>query len=223
VRSQLATLYSIARARRQGARLSLHSTSIDRRSEFGRGVFVAHHTSVRHSTVGRWTSVGRFSKIAFADIGNFCSVSWDVTIGAIQHPMDHASTHAFPYSQAVGLYPDASAGSVHHSRVSIGHDVWIGSQAIVLPGVTVADGAVVAAGAVVTKDVAPYTVAAGVPARAINERLPEDIAVPLRESSWWALPDETLRAHAGLFQRPVDADVIAELARLRDETLGASG
>lgn len=131
---------------------------------------VAHHASLRSCSVGTFTSIGRFSKIAFADLGSFGSVSWDVTIGAISHPMTHLTTHAFPYVPELGISRDPCSQQV--DRVAIGHDVWIGTQAIVMPGVSIGNGAVIGAGSVVTKDVEPYSVVAGAPARKLRMRFP---------------------------------------------------
>jgi acetyltransferase-like isoleucine patch superfamily enzyme len=85
-------------------------------------------------------------------------------------------------------------------RVIIGNDVWIGHAVIVLPGVRVGDGAVLAAGAVVSRDVAPYTVAGGVPARFIKERFSREIAGQLERMAWWNWPFETIMQRLPEFQ-----------------------
>ena len=78
--------------------------------------------------------------------------------------------------------------------MTIGHDVWIGHGAIVLPGRSIGTGAVIAAGAIVTKDVAPYTIVAGNPARMVRLRFPEAIAARLQALAWWDWPHERLHA-----------------------------
>jgi hypothetical protein len=92
----------------------------------------------------------------------------------------------------------------------VSNDVWIGHAAIVLPGVTVGDGAVLAAGAVVTRDVAPYTIVGGVPARQIRERFNRDIAAQLARIAWWDWPFETIMARLPEFQ---STDIEAFCAR----------
>ena len=74
----------------------------------------------------------------------------------------------------------------------VGNDCWIGHAAILLPGVTVGDGAVIAAGAVVSRNVPPYTIVGGVPARAIRKRFPDSVAESLRRIAWWDWPDEII-------------------------------
>jgi hypothetical protein len=79
------------------------------------------------------------------------------------------------------------------ARCSIGNDVWIGHNVTVLSGVTVGNGAVIAAGAVVTKDVAPYTIVAGVPARFVRRRFSDEIAQRIEALAWWDWPDDAIR------------------------------
>jgi hypothetical protein len=78
------------------------------------------------------------------------------------------------------------------ARVIVGHDVWMGHAAIVLPGVTIGDGAVIAAGAVVSKDVPPYTIVGGVPARSIRDRFRREVAAAMQLIAWWDWPRELL-------------------------------
>lgn len=82
--------------------------------------------------------------------------------------------------------------------VSIGHDVWIGDRALILDGVTIGTGAIVGAGAIVTRDVAPYEVVVGVPARSVGRRLPERYIEPLLQSRWWTFDIELLQRMGAL-------------------------
>ena len=117
-------------------------------------------------------------------------------IGAPNHPMGRASQHRYTYCPE----HDAAAASRDRDffaerrgdRVIVGNDVWIGHAAILLPGVTVGDGAVIAAGAVVSRDVAPYTIVGGVPARAIRQRFPDHVANSLSRIAWWDWADEII-------------------------------
>lgn len=203
---------NIIRAKRNGARVSWLSTTIDRESVLAASSHVAHHASLRSATLGRHTSIGRFSKVAFADIGSFCSVSWDVTIGAIGHPMDHLTSHAFPYVPELGISQDPRNQSVE--RVKIGHDVWIGTQVIVMPGVTIGNGAIVGAGSVVTKDVPAYTVVAGVPARQIKQRFSEEETELVEKSRWWELTDSQLRQALPAFRTNDIRKAVDQLSEL---------
>jgi acetyltransferase-like isoleucine patch superfamily enzyme len=132
-----------------------------------------------------------------ASIGRYCSIAADVRIGEPDHPVDWMSTSPFQYDQGrFGWHPSADSCAIDEPErggrdtfrdgpVVIGNDVWIGAGALVLRGVTIHDGAVVAAGAVVTRDVEPYTIVGGVPARPIRRRFDDATIDELRELEWW--------------------------------------
>jgi hypothetical protein len=179
---------------------------------------VATCGSVRRSRVGRYSSIGRYTKVADADIGAYCSISWDCTIGAEAHPLSHLTSHVFPWAPGVGGNPPRPSGPRPWpgpvQQVTLGNDVWVGANAVVLSGVRVGDGAVIAAGAVVTKDVAPYTIVAGVPARRLRDRFPPSLVARLLPLRWWTLPDGVIREHIHLFRVPLTDVVLDELERL---------
>ena len=144
----------------------------------GRGAIVSPHADIRHASffgqaqiasdvrIGHGSYVNSGS-VDSADIGCWCSIGFAVQIGPTEHDITHASTSpVFQRRFHAGL----ATATLQPPPPQIGHDVWIGSGAIVLRGVTIGNGAVVAAGAVVTRDVAPYTVVAGVPARLLKPR-----------------------------------------------------
>lgn len=127
-------------------------------------------------------------------IGRFCSVGPDVSIGDGNHPTHFLSTHPFQYgASAFGHWPELRdfktelqlPREVAKSAPLIGNDVWIGAGVTITRGVTVGDGAIIAAGAVVTKDVEPYSIVGGVPARHLRYRFSEDIIARLKAVAWW--------------------------------------
>lgn len=127
-------------------------------------------------------------------IGRYCSIGRGVTIAPGDHPMDGLTTHRLCLEgQRYPRRPSNSTRSVRRSETAIGHDVWIGDRAIITAGVIVGTGAVIGAGAVVTKDVAPYSVVGGVPARKIRDRFPPSIAEALLASEWWTIREEGLK------------------------------
>jgi hypothetical protein len=114
-----------------------------------------------------------------------------VVVGDGPHPLDWMSTHPFQWGDTL-LLPKSLRNATQFiepnnqkERVVIGNDVWLGASCLVLKGVTIGDGAVVAAGAVVTKDVPPYAIVGGVPARVIRYRFPDAIIDRLRKVAWW--------------------------------------
>lgn len=150
----------------------------------------------RH-TYGAPRIIGRPGEVL--EIGSFCSIADGVTIVLNDHRTDALST--FPFLALRDHWPSAAAAAGsdslddHVARpVVIGSDVWIGHGATILSGVTIGHGAVVGAGAVVTRDVAPYTIVAGSPARQIRRRFPDDIARRLLDLHWWDWDDAEIDA-----------------------------
>ncbi len=176
----------------------IHPEAKLREAQIGRCCEVLARTDIEYSTLGDYSYVGRDCMIADADIGRFCAIAAAVRIGAPNHPMERPSQHRFTYVpeyyDARGRRDAAFFAARRGDRVVIGHDVWIGHGVTILPGVKVGDGAVLAAGAVVSRDVAPYTIVGGVPAKRIRDRFPPEFAVRLQRIAWWNWPFEMLLA-----------------------------
>jgi phosphonate metabolism protein (transferase hexapeptide repeat family) len=163
----------------------------------GAFVEIGAWTRVAHSSFGDYSYCDRFCDIANAVIGKHANIASAVRVGATDHPLDRASLHHFMYRSA-SYWDDAEDDADWFARrrarrTAIGHDTWIGHAAMVKPEVTVGHGAVVAAGAVVTKDVAPYTIVAGVPAARVRDRQPPAIAERLIALAWWDWSHARLR------------------------------
>lgn len=147
-------------------------------------VAIGAHSYVNGGTIREQTRIGRF-----------CSIADGVVLGAPNHAIDLLSTHPFatkaPMDSTYG-FPFRS-NKTNSRNTIIGNDVWIGVNAIVVEGVKIGTGAIVAAGAVVTKDVSPYAIVGGVPAKVIRYRFPDDVIEKLLESEWWRLPFDMLK------------------------------
>lgn len=133
-------------------------------------------------------------------IGNFCSIAADVGIflGGEHHP-EWVTTYPFGALWPKHLYPEQPKS---RGDVVIGNDVWIGREAIIMSGVQIGDGAVIGSGAVVARNVPPYTIVVGNPARALRTRFPDDIVARLLALKWWDWPDERLDRAAPMLQSP---------------------
>jgi acetyltransferase-like isoleucine patch superfamily enzyme len=156
--------------------------------------------------VGAFTEFGRNVECQHAEIGRYCEIGPGSVLGATGHPLDWLSVSAFQYKQATwGWHPTADAAEVIEPEIDgrptfrgvgrgvLGNDVWLGANVVVLKGVTIGHGAVVAANAVVTKDVEPYTVVGGAPARPIRRRHDDALCDELLDLAWWRFTPNQLR------------------------------
>lgn len=176
--------------------------SIDDATVFGRYNVISRQVTITDSIIGDHTFIQRGSIVHNAAIGKFCSIAMDVTIGPGQHPLSRVSSHPAFYSSTQPLVKTFSRSDMFSpfTRTQIGHDVWIGQRAIIMDGVTIQTGAVIGAGAVVTEDVPPYGISAGVPARIIGYRCAEDLREKLLKTAWWDMPEEWFEKHWSLFE-----------------------
>jgi len=175
-------------AKRLGTKPFIHPTAQVRDSRFGAYCEVGARTKVAESSFGDYSYVVNDADIIYSEIGRFCSIAAQTRINPGNHPLHRAALNHFTYrSSAYGLGAD-DAGFFdwrRSHRVTLGHDVWIGHGAIVLPGVSIGTGAAVGAGAVVTKDVPPFAIAVGVPARVLRLRFAPEIVAALQRIAWW--------------------------------------
>jgi len=158
---------------------------------------VGARTILQEVTMGDYSYVVNDAQIAYTTIGKFCSIAAMTRINPGNHPMHRATQSHFTYRSSAYFAGESDDAEFFEWRrehhVTIGHDVWIGHGAIVLPGRNIGNGAVIAAGAIVTKDVPAYAIVAGNPARIIRPRFPEAIAERLAALHWWDWDHETLR------------------------------
>ena len=189
-----------------------------RNTEFEGRIFLGKDTYVTNSTIGYGTIIHNYSFISEAKIGRYCSIAPNVKIIIGQHPVRErfVSTHSAFYSSRDYLgYTYRSekkfeeqkyADSEKKYQVVIGNDVWIASDARILAGVTIGDGAIIGACSLVTKDVEPYGIYVGVPAKKIGTRFEPDVIEKLEKIKWWEHDEAWLREHVKEFD-DVDAFV----------------
>ena len=160
------------------------------------------NVKVFRSSIGAYSYVGGKSRVINANIGKFCSIAGESSIGMGTHTLNKLSTCPIfteKYNGTGHSWCDKSSDNPY-KVVTIGNDVWVGKRVMVMGGVSIGDGAVIAAGAVVTKDVPPYAVVGGVPARVIKYRFSQDIIEKLLDLKWWNLPEEVLKDNINYFQ-----------------------
>jgi acetyltransferase-like isoleucine patch superfamily enzyme len=142
-------------------------------------------------------------------LGSYCSIAAGVRVLRRNHPTSWISQHPLFYDQQSGLVDRDRIAAPESNPLRIGNDVWIGTNVIICPGCRIiGDGAIVAAGAVVTKDVPPYTIVGGCPARPIRKRFPPDVEAAVAASEWWLRPLREITQHVDLFTRELDPQVL---------------
>ena len=176
----------------------IHPTAEVRNSRLGAYTEVGARTRLLEVALGDYSYIVNDSEVAYTTFGKFCSVAAMVRINPGNHPMGRATQSHVTYRASAYFSGEQDEEEFFAWRraalVVLGHDVWVGHGAIILPGRTVGNGAVVAAGAVVTKDVAPYAIVAGNPARVIRQRFSANVARRLQQLACWDWSHDRLRA-----------------------------
>jgi len=194
-------------------KLFLKNNAIRRGAELynvklGSNINISRNSFVSNSTINDYSTIGRNSTIINAEIGKFCSISWNVTVGATKHDFTLLSTHAFTYVKHFGF---SKTNKRIVKKTCIGNDVWIGANAIIMPGVCVGDGAVIGAGSIVTKDVKSYAVAFGAPAKVKQLRFNEELILELKDLKWWDWKKNKIKRNINMFKSQITIEDIRKI------------
>jgi acetyltransferase-like isoleucine patch superfamily enzyme len=175
----------------------------DPKSTFTKLSEIRNFVKLYDSQIGNYTRINSNSHLLRTTVGNFCAIGKNSIIGLGRHPLNYASTHSIFYKKNTMRNDWFKTIEFEEGlRINIGNDVWIGVNNIIMDGVTIGDGAVIAAGAVVTKDIPPYAIAGGVPAKVIKYRFSEDVIAFLLELKWWNFTDEEIFKNIEFFRDP---------------------
>jgi len=169
------------------------------RSKLGGNNTLGYYSCLNRTQVGRYSGFGSFSYLVDTEVGRYATIGSRVSVGGFNHPVNWLSVHEFQYrdtSRIYGANVYTAADSVHqpHSLdTNLGDDVWVGDNVVILRGVKVSTGVIVGAGSVVTKDIEPYMIAVGNPARVLRPRFEPSVVKRLLELRWWELELHQLR------------------------------
>lgn len=184
-----------------------------------RSAYIYRGVKAKHASIGAHTYISNNTDIENASIGKYCSIADHCRIGMSGHSLDYLSTSPI-FTQCLNALQDQWVEKdifEHNSdeeRAYIGNDVWIGSHVLINGGVHIGDGAVIGAGAVVVKDVPPYAIVGGVPAKIIRYRFSPEIIDRLVNVQWWYLPEERIKNNIHLFQSDsIDLDALESLIK----------
>jgi acetyltransferase-like isoleucine patch superfamily enzyme len=167
----------------------------DEQSKFSSKVYLAQGVNLGNTSLGDYTRIRQLSTLHHVDVGKYCSISRNVRIGLGRHPLNLISTNSIFYSQNKTAIRTDWINKINfeeHKPTKIGHDVWIGEFVTVIGGVNIGDGAVIATKSVVTKDVPPYAIVGGIPAKVLKYRFDEETIAALLQIRWWDLPDDEI-------------------------------
>lgn len=173
----------------------IQNSAIDKTSAISSGV------KFYRSRIDKYSYIGRNSFIIDTEIGKFCCIGPGCNIGGTGHPIDWVSTSSVFHKWDNILKKNFSRHEYDiFSETVIGNDVWIATNVMIKAGVKISDGAVIGMGSVVTKDVGPYEIWAGNPARCIRKRFDDESIDKLLEIKWWEFNDKELEDKAKYFK-----------------------
>ena len=189
---------------------------IDHISKVSKKAKIQRRVQVYNSQVGDYSYVCAGSNVIYTEIGKFCSIGKDCVLGLEGHLVDNLSTSPIftEARNAIGQSWVKESTRYPFDKLIIGNDVWIGNRAMIRGGLNIGNGAIIGAGAIVTKDVPPYAIVVGVPAKILRYRFSKEIVEKLEKVHWWDWDEEMLKTNISLFQQSFDEDSLENLLSL---------
>lgn len=173
---------------------------------------------VYSSEIGDYSYAQKNCSIWHSIIGKYCSLSWNVSIGGGEHDFRKVTTHSILYAKMYG-FVEGELYDRFSKPCIIGNDVWVGAGAQILRGVKIGDGAVIAAGAVVTKNVKPYSIVAGVPAKKIGQRCSDELIEKMLMIKWWDFPDAIIKENVALLNEDISKQTVEKLLQIKQSLM----
>lgn len=178
----------------------------DNESSFTKYTHLLRGCRLSKSHVGKYSRVGINTKLTNVTVGNYSCIGSNSSIGVGQHPTNYLTYHSIFYKKGNWgwhddwiKYPD---GFMENAQITIGHNVWIGQKVVIMDGVNIGDNSIIATGAIVTKNVPPFSIVGGVPAKVIRTMFDEKMRARLLEIQWWNLSDDDITKVIDLFHIP---------------------
>ena len=171
--------------------------------QIGDNTTIDDYAIIRNAIIGRNCYIGRNSTVKNCKIGMFCTIAWNGGINPGTHPAKFITTSTSFFGPAII--------TGESENVIIGNDVWTGCNSVIQEGVTIGDGAIIGSGAIVTKNVPPYAIVGGVPAKIIKYRFDEKIIDLLLQLKWWEMPATFIDNNIDLFLRELTIDSLHDL------------
>ncbi|MBR1677137.1 MAG: CatB-related O-acetyltransferase [Clostridia bacterium] len=166
---------------------------------------------VRNSQIGKGSYTGTNTILKNTEIGNYCCIGWNVSVGGGNHNINNVSMYTdYWYKRTFGIVfnKDIDGSNEVAEKVIIGNDVWIGAGVNIINGVKIGDGAVIGAGAIVTRDVSPYSVVVGIPAKEIKKRFDDEIIELLLKLQWWDWSEDKIRDNVYILRNKPSIDIL---------------
>ena len=178
----------------------------DTKSSFRKFTHILRGARLNNAHIGKYSRVGVNCKLTNVTVGNFSCIGADCVVGVGQHPTNYLTYHSIFYKQGNWGWHDDwikyPKGFQEQAQITIGNNVWIGQKVVIMDGVTIGDNSIVATGAIVTKDVPPYSIVGGVPAKVIKTLFNDEMRKRLDEIQWWNLEDNEITKVIDLFHIP---------------------